>query len=83
MIAIVTITAPGPVSDVIVTLTLSPETEAEERAGSGQWRDSGHLHRSQVRRAGTSGHQTVSRSQYATIRGISTSCGVGVGAPDQ
>ena len=34
-------TEPGPVSDVIVTLTLSPETEAEERAGSGQWRDSG------------------------------------------
>ena len=31
MIAIVTITAPGPVSDVIVTLTLSPETEAEGR----------------------------------------------------
>ena len=32
----------------------------------------------------SSGHQTVSRTQYATItiRGISTSCGVGVGASD-
>ena len=80
MIAIVTITAPGPVSDVIVTLTLSPETEAEGREWPVErWTPTPEPG------AESSGHQTVSRSQYATIniRGISRSCGVGVGGSDQ